>query len=72
MGANPPLPARAAAEDLSLVLGAATAQLSFVRNVALGMMAPVPYATRIAKAAAVLTMGFLTGEWRDWANRAGA
>lgn len=50
------------ASDLNLALAHAEAQLAFVRHVALGMMAPVPYATRIAQAMLVLAMGFVTGE----------
>jgi peptidoglycan/xylan/chitin deacetylase (PgdA/CDA1 family) len=55
--------ARTSVDDLELVLAQAQAQLAFLKNnVALGVMAPVPYATRIARAVLVLAMGFVTGE----------
>jgi hypothetical protein len=48
--------------DLQVLLRFADGQRIFVRNVALGMMAPLPSAGRIVKGALVLAVGFLTGE----------
>lgn len=50
--------------DLDLVVQCASAQLRFAASIAQGMMSPLPYAARIAKAVTVLAMGFLTGEER--------